>query len=276
MNKLLKIIKNHSTPRPWFNFDTSNGVVYINDFIGSDFWGEGLSAKTFVSNLKELEKKYNEIDIHINCKGGDIAEALQIYNFISSSKCKYNGYVDSIAFSCASFIFQACDMRYMPPASEQMMHNAWAVIAGNAKELRLGAEQLDVSDKIISGIYVNSTGKSEKEILKMMEAETYMDGATSVEMGFADELLEDFKMVACSFDLEDEIFPNLPKSFKNYQNVLKKRIQENALRDAGLSRSGAKKTLSDNQRDADKVNSFNINEMANELIKKELSKCLKK
>lgn len=273
MSKLQKILDNFARPRSWFNFAEDDNKVYIYDFIGSNFWGEGLSAKGFISNLQEMEKKFDEIDIHINCKGGDINESLAIYNHINMSKVKYNGYVDSIAASCAAFLLQGCDKRYMPPASQQMIHNAWAFVAGNSKELRQAADQLDTADTIISGIYVNSTGMKEKEVRKMMDEETYMDGATAVDLGFADELLEEFKMAACAFELEEELFPKLPQSFRNMQKILNKRNQENSLRDAGLSRSQAKREIARRDAGADSVN---VSKEANELIKMELQKCLRK
>lgn len=269
MSKQDKILKNYMTPRQWFNMDMEKGEIQIYDMIGANFWGNGLSSKGFINQCKELEKKFSEINIRVNSPGGDIAEALHIYNYMNQSPTKFYGYVEGIAASCASWMILPCDKIYMPPTSEMLIHDPWGMCVGGSEDMRKSADYLDQRKEMISGMYVTKTGQDKKKIEKMMSDETYMDGATCVELGFADELQEEYKAAACLFELDEEIFPNLPEGFKKLQNALKKRAQEQSLRDEGLSRAEAARRASSTV-----LNIEETKTQANELIKKEFSKWL--
>lgn len=263
--KINTIIKNISQPRKWFDIDSKEEEipsVMIYDMIGSSMWEESISPKGFINECKELEKKHKEINIRINSPGGIVHDALAIYNYLIQSPLKKNVYIDGIAASAASFIAMAGDKIYMPEAAEIMIHNAWGFMMGDAKDFRKEADHLEALTKIIGNIYVNKTKKTAEEISKMMDEETWMNGKEAAEMGFVDETLK-CRAAACSFELSNELFPNIPKNFIKYQNALKKRIKENELRDAGHSRNEAKELIA-KQRDAEKEDSCKIKQQANQ------------
>lgn len=278
MNKFQKIIKNYSTPRQWFTVnkkdDEKCAEMLIYDAIGADFWGEGVSPKAFVKELHDLEKTHEALNIRINSPGGFVHDGFTIYNALKQSSLHIEAYVDGLAASAAAFIPMAAKKVYIPKSAEMMIHNAWGIAIGTSEDMRKESLHVDSLDSMIADIFAEKTGRDKSEIVDMMKKETWMNGEKTIELGFADELLEESNIAACIFDLDEDILPGLPENFRNYQNSLKKRIQENALRDAGLSRSEAKKKLAENtQRDAE-MNSINIQNKANELITKELSKCL--
>jgi len=273
-----KIFKNYSSPRQWFTVnkkvDEKTAEIFIYDQIGVDFWaGEGVTPKSFISELRDIEKTHKSLDLRINSPGGFVHDGFTIYNALKQSQLEINVYIDGLAASAAAFIAMAGNKIYMPKSAELMIHNAWGMVIGDAEDMKKEAAHLESLNSMIMDIFVERTGKDKAAISSMMNSETWMNGEKAVELGFADELLEESTIAACVFDLDDDILPGLPEGFKNHQNSLKKRIQENALRDAGLSRSAAKKKLAENQRDADEMNSEEIQKMANELITKELQKC---
>lgn len=273
-----KIFKNYSSPRQWFTVnkkaDEKTAEIFIYDQIGVDFWaGEGVTPKSFISELRDIEKTHKSLDLRINSPGGFVHDGFTIYNALKQSPLEINVYIDGLAASAAAFIAMAGNKIYMPKSAELMIHNAWGMVIGDAEDMKKEAAHLESLNSMIMDIFVERTGKDKAAISSMMNSETWMSGEKAVELGFADELLEESTIAACVFDLDDDILPGLPEGFKNHQNSLKKRIQENALRDAGLSRSAAKKKLAENQRDADEMNSIEIQKSANELITKELQKC---
>jgi len=240
----------------------------------NDFWtGEGVTPKSFISELRDIEKTHKSLDLRINSPGGFVHDGFTIYNALKQSQLEINVYIDGLAASAAAFIAMAGNKIYMPKSAELMIHNAWGMVIGDAEDMKKEAAHLESLNSMIMDIFSERTGKDKASISSMMNSETWMSGEKAVELGFADELLEESTIAACVFDLDDDILPGLPEGFKNHQNSLKKRIQENALRDAGLSRSAAKKKLAENQRDADEMNSIEIQKSANELITKELQKC---
>lgn len=275
MSKFQKIIKNYSAPRQWFTVnkkdDEKCAEILIYDMIGTDFWGDGVSPKAFINELREIEKTHKNLNIRINSPGGFVHDGFTIYNALKQSSLNIEAYIDGLAASAAAFIPMAASKIHIPKSAEMMIHNAWGMIVGTALDMRKEAAHVESLDSMIADIFAEKTGRDKAAIVEMMNKETWMNGERAVELGFASELLEESSVAACVFDLDEDLLPGLPGGFKNYQNVLKKRIQENALRDAGLSRSAAKKRLAENQRDAE-TNSSEINQKANELITKEIQK----
>lgn len=261
-----KFIETMMKPRKWFNVAKKDdeAEIFIYDVIGADFWGDGLTAKSFVKEFSELEKSFDTINIRINSPGGYISDGLTIYNRITQSEKKINAYIDGMAASAASFLAMAADEIYMPPTAEMLIHNPWGFAMGDSAEMKKIAAQLDTDKKLIVSIYSKKTGMKEEDISLMMDDETWMDGDRAFELGFATQLLEDHKAAACAFDLD--LFPGLPDGFIKYQNALKKREKEHSLRDAGLSKNKAVIALS--RSDSDNI----IKKQAQETFNKEFQK----
>lgn len=82
----------------------------------------------------------------------------------------------------------AGDKVIMPKSSMLMIHNAWTCAAGNAKELRKVADDLDKMSETISQAYLEkSDGKITPEELKeKLDAETYMSAEECMKYGLCD------------------------------------------------------------------------------------------
>jgi len=278
MSKTQKIFKNYSSPRQWFTVNSADDEIpeiLIYDMIGTDFWGDGISPKDFVNEINKIEKTHSKLNLRINSPGGFIHDGFTIYNAIKQSSLKTTVYVDGLAASAAAFIAMAGDTILVPEASEIMIHNAWGYVLGGAGDMKKESVHLVGLDKTIANIFSDRTGIEYKEIVKMMKDETWMDGEKAVDLGFADALIEESKVAACAFELDSDLLPNLPENFIRIQTALKKREKENNLRDAdsNISRSEAKKIVSDNLRDAEKKQrDAAIQNYAQEQIIKEMSK----
>lgn len=270
MSKQLKRFKNLSTPRKWFSVnvaDRDNPEILIYDTIGSSCWGDGMSPKDFINQINEISEKSKCLNIRINSPGGIVHDGFSIYNAIKQSGLNVSVYIDGLAASAAAFIAMAGTKIYMPPSSEMMIHDAWGISIGTAEDLRKEATHLESLTNSIADIYTDKTGNKKDVVCDLMKSETWMDGNKAVQLGFADELLEESQAAACVFDLDDDLIPGLPEGFKKLQNALKKRAQEQSLRDAGLSRAEAARRASNTVIDTE-----DTKKQANELIKKEFLK----
>jgi ATP-dependent Clp protease protease subunit len=69
-----------------------------------------------------------------------------------------------------------------------MVHCAWALTVGNSADMLSMADLLEKIDQTIAADYSKKTGKPVDEMLALMEAETWIDAAEAVEMGFADRI----------------------------------------------------------------------------------------
>ncbi|RKI94301.1 Clp protease ClpP [Parablautia intestinalis] len=146
------------------------------------------SAEFFRKALAEIPENAT-IELHINSNGGSVKEGVAIYNQLKQKKCKeIVAYVDGFAYSIASIIMQAADRRIMGLGTSLLIHNMWLSVAGNAKELRKAADDLDVLMESNRQIYLERVNISEDELIEMLDSETYLTPEKAVEMGFADEV----------------------------------------------------------------------------------------
>lgn len=252
-----------SKPIKWFNFDNSKDIpeVMIYDQIGMDWWGDGLSARDFREEFNAI--KANEINLHINSPGGSIYEGLAIYNTIKSHPAKINGFVDGIAASISSVVLMASDTIIMPENADLLIHKPWSGIVGNSDDMRNEADELDRLEDQIAKIYSDRTGINIKEISRMMSEERWISGNDAVEMGFADEVIENKKAAACMFDIG--MFNSIPERHKKNSIAQNKRSIEDGLCDIGYSKSEAVKIASGSPKQSDSVKDDNQKQEFEEL-----------
>lgn len=136
------------------------------------------------------QAKGEEIEIHLNSKGGDVYASVAIGNYIKDSDKKVTIIVDAIAASGGSIIAMSGDNIKMYPNSLMMIHRASAYTYGNCEELRKIADNLEKFDKAVLASYQGHFKGSEKELEKLIWDETYLTAEESVTLGFADEIIE--------------------------------------------------------------------------------------
>lgn len=73
-----------------------------------------------------------------------------------------------------------------------MVHNMWMGVIGNAAELRKAADDLDIINAAGRAAYLEKAGDklSEEELVRMMDAETWLTAEDCVRLGLADEYAE--------------------------------------------------------------------------------------
>lgn len=138
----------------------------------------------------ELNAGSGDITVWINSPGGDCIAAVQIYNMLMEYKGNVTVKIDGIAASAASVIAMAGTKVCVSPVSMLMIHNPSAGIYGNTAEMQKAIEMLDEVKESIINAYEIKTGMNRTKISHLMDAETWMDANSAVEMGFADEILQ--------------------------------------------------------------------------------------
>ncbi|ARE87108.1 head maturation protease, ClpP-related [Clostridium formicaceticum] len=179
-------------------------------------WGGGYyahSAKSFKRDLDALGD-IKTLNIYINSPGGDVFEGNAIYNMLKrkAKNCQINVYIDGLAASIASVIAMAGNV-FMPSNAMMMVHNAWCLTWGNAKELRDTANALEKIDTSIKQTYLNKAGDKldEETLTDLLDNETWLTAQECLDYGLCDEIIGE-KQVAAKFD---------NSIFKNYRNVPK-------------------------------------------------------
>ncbi|MDR7034502.1 head maturation protease, ClpP-related [Mesorhizobium sp. BE184] len=161
--------------------------ISILDVIGSDWFGEGVTAKRISAALRAIGKK--DVTVVINSPGGDYFEGLAIYNLLRDHPANVTVKIVGIAASAASVIAMAGDEIQIARAGFLMIHNTWVIAAGDRHNLRDVADWLEPFDNMAIDIYAARTGMEAKPLGKMLDNETWIGGSDAIEQGFADALL---------------------------------------------------------------------------------------
>ncbi len=160
----------------------------ILDPIGFDAWsGGGVTAKRVASVLRNA--KGRDVRVDINSPGGDLFEGIAIYNQLREYEGRIDVRVLGVAASVASVIAMAGDSVAIGSSGFFMIHNGWVVASGDRVALREVADMLLPFDEAMRDVYARRTGLDAKAVGKMMDAETWINGAQAVAQGFADEFL---------------------------------------------------------------------------------------
>ena len=114
----------------------------------------------------------DDIELHINCYGGEIAPALAMLAAIERHEGKVTAIIDGVAASCASWLALACDEIKMAQNSEIFIHRASVYIWGNAEDLEKEAVLLRSYDERIAKIYKAKAKDETTDFVTMMAKET--------------------------------------------------------------------------------------------------------
>lgn len=175
------------------------GEIYLYGAIGMSWFGDGVTAKQFAKDLKDLGS-VSAIDLRINSEGGSVPEAEAIYTHLVEHKASVTAHIDGMAASAASFIAMAGDEILISDSGFVMIHDARMMEYGTADDFRRAADLLDrTTDKIVQK-YAKRTGNDEKKIRNWMRDETWFIGEEAVTNGFADKVVENLKVAASVVD----------------------------------------------------------------------------
>lgn len=162
-----------------------------NYWTGEEMEGEYITLDKVKETFRQI--KGDEVELHLNSKGGDVYASVAIGNYIKDSNKKVNIVIDAIAASGASIIAMAGDKIKMYPNSLMMIHRASALCFGNCEELRKIANDLEKFDKSVLASYKGHFKGSEDELESLIVDETYMTAEECITLGFADEIIENSK-----------------------------------------------------------------------------------
>lgn len=163
-------------------------ILFLNGTIAEESWFDDEVTPALFKD--ELDSGEGDITVWINSPGGDCIAAAQIYNMLMNYKGNVTVKIDGIAASAASVIAMAGNKVIVSPVSMIMIHNPATIAAGDTSEMQKAIAMLDEVKKSIINAYEIKTGLSRAKLSHLMDAETWMDANSAIEMGFADEIMQ--------------------------------------------------------------------------------------
>jgi ATP-dependent protease ClpP protease subunit len=155
-------------------------IMLINNHIGFDSEdGMGIDGAQFQNELLTLDGMGKKaIQVWINSPGGSVMDGYNIYTAILKSKTKVDTHCTGMAASIAGVIFQAGRNRIMSDYGFLMYHNP-----KGPSDRKL----IDMMTDSIAKMTARS-GKTEADILKMMNKETFISSDEALEYGLCDSI----------------------------------------------------------------------------------------
>lgn len=161
-----------------------------------DWWtNQTIQSETSAKYFREALTDAGQIDyinIYINSIGGSVIEGNAIYSQLKRHPAQKTVYIDGYACSVASLIAMAGDKVIMPRNTAMFIHNMSDYCFGNSSAMRKKADDLDTLMEADRQAYLQKTGDklSEDELIKMLDAETWLTAEQCIEYGLADEYAE--------------------------------------------------------------------------------------
>ena len=140
---------------------------------------------------KALEEKPTDekLTVNINSGGGSVQAGQEIYSMLHN-RTDVEIKIQSMAYSAASVIAMAnkCEIS---PVAMIMIHNvSMNGAAGDYHDMQKNAEILRQMNAALASAYTAKTGKSQGEILKLMDEETWITAQQALDMGFVDGIIK--------------------------------------------------------------------------------------
>jgi ATP-dependent Clp endopeptidase proteolytic subunit ClpP len=172
------------------------GVAY-------DWWTDtkGTTKEEVSKKLKEIANSTaSKIIVNINSYGGDINHGISIHDALASHKAHVTTKVNGMTASAATVIAMAGDRREMSSNALFLVHKASILAYGNTNDIEVAMSDLEKVDNTIAAIYAKRTGKSESEVMEMMNRfegrGEWLTAEEAKEFGFIDEIIEPMKAAA--------------------------------------------------------------------------------
>lgn len=176
--------------------------------IKGDFTSWNSTIYDFNYKMKTI-KEDEDIELEINSYGGDVFLGIDLCNTLRAHKGHVTVIIPGIAASAASIGCMGADTIKAYSNSQMMVHNAWTIVAGNAKDLRKAANDLD---SIGESVLVSYTHRVDASVMtKLLDEETYLSAAKAKELGLIDEIIDVVEIE----EVESELFINKAKDFNN-------------------------------------------------------------
>ena len=185
---------------------TTIATIDIEGVIGSEQQGD---AVTTYSGLREKLEQIEALQtpvvvVNIRSVGGDVADALLIYEALSSLDAHITTRCYGYTASAATIIAQAANegCREIAESALYLIHNSSCVAEGNATDLKEQAELLQKTDERIAAIYAAHSDKGVEHFASLM-AQNGGDGVwlspeQALEAGLVDTIIRPEKSVTAS------------------------------------------------------------------------------
>ncbi|MBP9673870.1 MAG: ATP-dependent Clp protease proteolytic subunit [Bacteriovoracaceae bacterium] len=151
-------------------------------------------ANLLVAQMLFLEQSDPEAPIHfyINSPGGSVYAGLGIYDIMQHVSCPIYTYCVGLAASMGAFLLCAGAQghRHSLPHSRIMIHQPSGGARGQASDIIIQANEIQILKKQLNEMMVFHTGKSYEEVEKATDRDRFLSPQEALSFGLIDTIIE--------------------------------------------------------------------------------------
>ena len=163
-------------------------IIFLNDPVEDNMASVICAQLLFL----ESENPTKDIYMYINSPGGIVTSGLAIYDTMEYIRPDVATVCMGQAASMGSLLLTAgaAGKRFSLPNARIMTHQPSGGFQGQATDIEIHAREILKLKSRLNGIYEKHSGKSLKEIEKIMERDTFMSPDEALAKGLIDEVVE--------------------------------------------------------------------------------------
>ncbi len=166
-----------------------NRIVFLIGEISYRLAAEVIMKLLYLDNLK----RGVEISLYINSPGGSVDDTMAIYDTIRFIGSPVATYCIGRAQSGGAVILAAGTKgrRHALPHAKIMLHQPWGGVTGQAEDIRIQAEEIIKSKKMINEVLAKHTGLTQEKLAEETERDKYMSAEEAKTWGLIDDVLHE-------------------------------------------------------------------------------------
>ena len=140
----------------------------------------------------ESENPTKDISMYINSPGGIVTSGLAIYDTMEYIRPEVSTVCMGQAASMGSLLLTAgtSGKRFSLPNARIMTHQPSGGFQGQATDIEIHAKEILDLRRRLNGIYEKHSGKTNKQIEKIMDRDTFMTAEDAKAFGLIDQVVE--------------------------------------------------------------------------------------
>lgn len=159
-----------------------DGDLWIYEWFGMD-----ATAPRSIRQVLQ-DAKGEDVDVIINSGGGDVMAGTEIYTALREYAGKVKIRIQSFAASAAAVIAMAGESE-MSPVAQLMIHNVSSYAQGDNRDMEHMSQVLANANKALAAAFTAKSGKTEEEVLALMDRESWFTAEQAVQEGFVDRVM---------------------------------------------------------------------------------------
>ena len=167
--------------------------ILISGEIGEGWFDDGFTLEKLKAGIGSDD--VTNIELEISSLGGDLIEALAIYDSLKTSNARVKAKIIGSSASAATVIAMGADEIEISENSNFHIHRASTVAMGNVDNMDEAAQELAMWDEKLLNIYQKRTGKRKSQISDLMKQDKWISSSEAVTWGFADRKIKEVKTI---------------------------------------------------------------------------------